>query len=1374
MAGRFRKWLRRLVLLGIVLSLVVVVLGWIAPSVLKPVIERRIEEALGLRVRIGAITGNALWGLSFETVRIEGEGSSPAVKRLEVGHVKVGYDLVSRVLGSSGWLRRVQASGVILDLDLEGEFPTGSGTGGRVESGEAGRLSLPDVTLSGGRIALRRGNRVLILEDPDVCFQPGKDRAGRGHIRFARGRWQVGSEAWVVPPLSGDVHQERSALLVSDIRVAGRILEESRIRVDVEKGKAAVDAALALLGGRARIRCDLTRGHLAATVEVKGVRTGPLTPVLPGVLEGLDGVLDLNADLAGDPGRFETLKGTGRIALEATRFRGFSGISAETRVNLEAGAARFRKLKVHSREADIEGSGRVGFGGEVQGDFSCVVKALSALVRDADASPVRLTGTVAGTLAAPNLSMKGRGEKFRVAGIGIRGYGLAVEIRPHRSGGYALFADLDYESLAVKDFEHQAGSVKVSARGDLSAVEVDVSAKCRGLLLDAAARLEWPGPRRYRITLKDVAARIGESQLAARGPWTASIEAGVFRVEKSDLTLLRDPAELRGRVEKGALDLGFAVASLDLGDVFSLFGLGDLVTGTASIDLKISGSPSAPAVRGSVIVAAQRLDLSRFRLPVLRNVDLSLGLEPGGVNIKACTAEVEGGRIQAGGRVDLEGLEPREADAFLRLEDVSLEALRPWLGRPIHGRGHGRIEVKGLLSEPTLTWRFHLKGLRWSGWTRGEGILAGRYTAGLLKCEAIEVRAEGLDASGALAVPCRISLYPHDFCRIDEGHADGALTVVMTEQSPLHREVPGLGILKADVTLRGGALNLRRFECVVGEDSRLEAEGRVGLDRRFRPTELSGTVSARAFNLVYFQRFLESPLQGLAGGRITLSGPVGNPKIRADVSVMNARFKGLHAERLTLKANLDETGVKVEALDLETEAGVLACKGLLPVRLRLDSRVVQVEPHEPLALTVKASGFEPGRLLQGVDRIRKIEGPLALALDVAGTMNRPVITGTVDLEGITVKFEDENLPRLEDMKGLLRFCGERLETSGLTCFLGHEALTARGSVEYGSVSWPRPGQPFVEVKRFDLAVKGHRVLAVSTEDLRLRADVDLRCNGDATGGSLSGTIALADSWYLRDIPMGGTVSSRASFRLPMPRLDNDFGRGLALDVRLRPGRGLLIDTNVVRVRARPRLQIGGTAADPVVRGKIHLEGGRLFAPTQTFDLDRGEVELFDRDPLRPYVNVVAETNIAGIQVQVLASGPLDDLNIDLASNPSLPREDIAALIAFGSVRDNLTRANVARLVGTKGLKYLYDRFFPRQRGAKPSFFADLLDRFYIETIPAHTPVDSSSQFRAQLRILDFLYLQGSKDRFGDENLDVLFRFRFGGAKPSEGKEPGRP
>ena len=1374
MAGPFKKWLRRLVLLGLVLSIVALVLGWIAPPVLKPLIERQIEEAIGLRVRIGAVSGNALWGVALEAVRLEGEGPQPLVKRFEVQQVEVEYGLVSLITGSSRWLHRVKASGADLDLDLAGKVSPEIGSALEESQRDQGLLLLPEITLSGGRIALRLGDRALVLEDPDVRFQPGENRTGRGHVRFAGGRWQEGNEARGVPPLSGEVHREKNALHVSDIRVDGRALEEGRIRVDVETDRVAVDAALALLGGRARIRCGFTGDHLAATVALKGVRPGPLTPVLPRALEDLDGVLDLDADLAGDPRRFETLKGTGRIALEAARFRGFSGISAAARVDLEAGEARFRGLKVRGREGDLEGSGRIGSSGEVQADFSCVVKEPSAFARDVDASPVHLTGTVKGTLAAPRLSVKGRGERFRVAGAVVRGYGLAVEIRPDRSGGHSLLADLDYASLEVKGLEPQAGSVKVSARGDLSAVEVDISAKCRGLLLDMAARLEQPGPRRFRITLKDLAARVGTSRLAARGPWIASIEAGVFKVEKSDLTLIRDPAELRGRVEKGVLDLGFAVAALDLQDVFSLLGLADLVTGTVGIDLRISGPPSAPVVHGSVILAAQRLDLSRFGLPVVRNADVSLGLEPGGVNIKACTAEVEGGRIQAGGRVGIEGLALGEVDAFLRLEDVSLESLRAWLGRPIHGRGHGRIEVKGPLSDPTLAWRLHLKGLRSSGWTQGEGILAGRYAAGLLKFEAIEARAEGLDATGALGVPCRISLYPFDFCLAGEGHPDGALTVVMTEKSPLHQEVPGLGGLKADITLRGGALNLRRLECVVGEDSRLEAEGRVGLDRRFRPTELSGTVSARAFNLAYFQRFLEGPLQGLAGGRITVSGPVGNPKIRADVSVMNARFKGLHAKRLTLKANLDETGVKVETLDLETEAGVLTCKGSLPVHLRLDSRVVEVEPHAPLALTVQASGFEPGRLLQGVDRIRKIEGPLALALEAAGTVSRPVITGTVDLQGITVKFEDETLPRLEGLKGSLRFSGERLETSDLTCLLGHERVTARGSVEYAGVPWPQPGQPLVGVKRFDLAVQGQRILAVSTEDLRLRADVDLRFTGDATGGSLAGTITLADSWYLRDIPMEGTVSSSASSRLSLPRLDTAFGRGLGLDVRLLPGRGLHIDTNVARVRALPRLEISGTAGDPSVRGKIHLERGRLFTPVQVFDLDLGEVELFDRDPMRPYVNVVAATNIAGIQVQVLASGPLDNMNIDLVSNPSLPREDIAALITFGSTRANLTRANVARLVGTRGLKYLYDHFFPRQRGAETSFFADLLDRFYIETIPAHTPAESGSQFRAQLRILDYLYLQGTQDRYGDENLDVLFRFRFGGSKASGARGPGRP
>ena len=1266
MSIRWKKWLRRLGLLIPILAILVVVLGWIAPVVLKPHIEREAEEALGLDVRFGAISGNALLGVTLVEVRIRGRGDAPMVRSLAADRIEVGYSLLGWMAGSPDWIQRVDIDGPELDLDVGGTAPSVEFSADRVEEQVREELKLPVLpafNLTGGCITLRHRDRALVLETPSIHFRPAADQAGQGRIHIEKGRWIRGGEERPLPPFSAEVAREKDALVVSNIRVKERGLDGDRIRIAVSGGILTAGAGLTLFGGKTRFHCTHGGGRLSATLEAAGIQTGPVASILGRDPSHFHGSLDVTAGIEGDPGRLDTLKGAADIAFKGDRLGAFTEISAETRVNLVDGTAHLTTIAVQSREGAVKGTGTVGFDGRVKAEFS--------------------------------------GDRIPLVQDVIRKCSVKINGHPLEPGKYAVEAEARF------------------------------TMRNRTSLLDVAGWLEQPGPDRFLLTLNNLDARIGDSHVAVRGPWTVSAEPGLVKVVKSDLTLLHEKADVRGRVEKGVMDVAVAVAALNLQDVFSVAGLDSRVEGTTGIDLAVSGTPSAPEVRGTLNLEARRMDLSDLGLPVIRNMNLRLGLQPGVVRIETLKAEVEGGEVQA----------------------------------------DGRIEVKGALSDPALTARVHMTAIKVAGWPTGEVVLEGEYASGLARLRTMEVGAEGLDATGVLDLPARLSLYPLAFSVSDREKPAGALTIQAGEMQFLQRDVPGLKGLEADLSLGNGVLHLRKFMCAMENGGRIEVGGRIGMEG-FRPATMSCKAAVRAFDLRYFHRFLDATLEGTATGRLHLSGPVRQPDINADLSLKNARYREFKMNSLDLHATADVTGVQVKKLNLETEAGTFSGKGLVPVRIGLDHGVAMLDRNRPLALTMEGTGLEVGRFIGRVGPVRKIEGPLALNLTLTGTVNQPKVLGEVNLLGMTMKFVDEDLPRVDDLKGKLRFTLEEMEAHDLSCMLGHERVAIEAGVEYSTDlrgAWEEAGRG---VKQINLAVKGRRLLLMSSEDYRCRSDVDLRFKGDLAGGTLSGTVTFSDSWYLRDIPTGGAGNSAG--RLPLPELTSDFCKGLNLNVRVHPGRGILVDTNLARVKARPDLTIGGTANKPTLTGQVFLDRGKLFTPTQTFDITLGEVSFFNRDPMRPYINLVAETQIAGIEVRVLASGPTDRLNIELTSNPTLPREDIAALIGLGAICAHISEANMVRLVGTKGLMYLFENFFPRRRGVKLSFFADLLDRIYIESIPARTPADSSSQIRAQLRLLETLYIRGESDKYGDHNLDLLLRLKFGGKKPPAGKTREKP
>lgn len=300
-------------------------------------------------------------------------------------------------------------------------------------------------------------------------------------------------------------------------------------------------------------------------------------------------------------------------------------------------------------------------------------------------------------------------------------------------------------------------------------------------------------------------------------------------------------------------------------------------------------------------------------------------------------------------------------------------------------------------------------------------------------------------------------------------------------------------------------------------------------------------------------------------------------------------------------------------------------------------------------------------------------------------------------------------------------------------------------------------------------IRGDRVLLVDAADVRLRARVSLDFTADRESGArVQGEIVAQSGRYLRDVP--GPDTNR-SVRIGPPAIDTPWAHAVQLDVRLRSERALTIDSQSFEARVEPELTLGGTAAAPTLEGTITATRGTFFSVTGDIPIERAKLVFYERDPGRPYLDAVAHKRVAGYDVRVSATGPLDALSIGYAATPPLPREDIASLLAFGGLRSDLDDRGAAEAAGLLGLRYAYTQLFPRRRGADPTWFDDLVGRLEIETVPARSPQDAAKQIRALVRIGSNLYIRGERDRYAETNFDLMLRFRFG--KPQAPADPGR-
>jgi translocation and assembly module TamB len=93
---------------------------------------------------------------------------------------------------------------------------------------------------------------------------------------------------------------------------------------------------------------------------------------------------------------------------------------------------------------------------------------------------------------------------------------------------------------------------------------------------------------------------------------------------------------------------------------------------------------------------------------------------------------------------------------------------------------------------------------------------------------------------------------------------------------------------------------------------------------------------------------------------------------------------------------------------------------------------------------------------------------------------------------------------------------------------------------------------------------------------------------------------------------------------------------------------------------------------PLILGSLTLRRGWLDFSGRRFNLTRGSVD-FDRNaPNDPRLDIRAELSNADVTAAIVVSGRASDPDIELTSTPSLPSEDVMALVLFGKPAQDLT------------------------------------------------------------------------------------------------------
>ncbi len=456
-----------------------------------------------------------------------------------------------------------------------------------------------------------------------------------------------------------------------------------------------------------------------------------------------------------------------------------------------------------------------------------------------------------------------------------------------------------------------------------------------------------------------------------------------------------------------------------------------------------------------------------------------------------------------------------------------------------------------------------------------------------------------------------------------------------------------------------------------------------------KESRIQGRAAGEDISLKLFEPFLgkEDRLQGLASFQLRWKGKLGAPSVRGDFSLDSGKVKiaplkqpvdSLRAH-LTLKDSL----VKFEKLSGRIQKTPFSLNGQLvsenlknfrpDLNLTVSGKKVltsrgTVSP-ESMDLTVKISDFQLSPLGVFIPKVDGLQGLLNSDLSVGGSFDHPDLRGDLTVRQLTVQ------PAVikEKLSGgvvKIHFKNKNISVVSLYFRIKKGSFYASGDLVLGNKS----------ISEINMEAHGDSLNIEKPDVLKLNIKTtDLTYKTRDNVFHLEGDVILGESTLMYNLEPKEILSKFQTVEKPI-REPPKIMRDTHLNVRLRESENIWIDNNLAHLRLHSELAVIGTLAEPNITGRLVVEEGYVLYLDRKFQVEKGVLDFVNPNKLNPIVNLSTQATVKDYQtlegqeytINLAITGPLDEANIELSSQPPLSRTDILSLLTFGATQQQLT------------------------------------------------------------------------------------------------------
>jgi len=272
-------------------------------------------------------------------------------------------------------------------------------------------------------------------------------------------------------------------------------------------------------------------------------------------------------------------------------------------------------------------------------------------------------------------------------------------------------------------------------------------------------------------------------------------------------------------------------------------------------------------------------------------------------------------------------------------------------------------------------------------------------------------------------------------------------------------------------------------------------------------------------------------------------------------------------------------------------------------------------------------------------------------LNLRVSSGKPEVKGVIDFQGSQLPFP-HFAHALEDFSGLVFVNSSDLSIRSVKGKLGGGTIEASGNVRLG-----KSGVEYINVN-----AHGDQMMLSILERTRALTNGDINLVKDDTRFVVNGDLFIEKLLWRRELNEGFSFSSEA---YPSYSQEPGFFDDLNLNIRLRADKDAWMENSLGSIQTGFDLNIKGSIFSPIIQGEIDAINGTVYFQDREFNLLQGRVSFFNPASIDPYLNFKGETYVKNYHVTFSLDGPLSNLRPEFSSSPSLPSEDVLALLALG-------------------------------------------------------------------------------------------------------------